>query len=157
MQITIGERCSGKTTKLIKRSAAEGSYILVATKHQAEKIAKQAREMGVKIPSPVTIDEVLNYKNMEGRGIYQKGILIDESVSILEYIFKGIPIHELTITDYGNIGGVFIPKESVEPVKIERRYTAEEFCEAMENMLTRSKMNIRKRPLVVNPPKIEED
>ena len=157
MQITIGERQSGKTTKLIKRSAAEGSYILAVNKHQASAIFKQASEMGVKIPFPVTIDEVLNYKNMEGRDMYQKGILIDESVSVLEYIFKGIPIHELTITDYGNIGGVFIPKDVVEQATFECRYTAAELCEAIENMLTCSKMNIRKRPPVANPSKIEED
>lgn len=50
MKITIGERQSGKTTKLIKRSAAEGSYILVAAKRQANIICKQASEMGIKIP-----------------------------------------------------------------------------------------------------------
>lgn len=148
MQITIGERQIGKTTKLIKRSAAEGSYILVATKHQANAIFKQANEMGIKIPFPITINEVLNYRNMRGTSVYKKGILIDETSSVLEYIFNGIPIHEITITDYGNIGSIFIPKEPDESVKIEHRYTAEEFCEVMENMLTRSKMNIRKRPLV---------
>lgn len=132
-QITIGERQSGKTTKLIKRSAAEGSYILVATKRQANIIFKQAIEMGIKIPFPVTIDEVLNYRNMRGTSIYQKGILIDESVSVLEYIFKGIPIYEITITDYGNISNVFVPKESVEPVTFEHRYTAAEFYETMKN------------------------
>ena len=46
MQVTIGERQSGKTTKLIKRSAAEGSYILAVNKHQASAIFKQASEMG---------------------------------------------------------------------------------------------------------------
>lgn len=48
MQITIGERQSGKTTKLIKRAAIEGSYILVATKRQANIIFKQASEIGIK-------------------------------------------------------------------------------------------------------------
>lgn len=142
MQITIGERCSGKTTKLIKRSAAEGSYILVATKCQAGEIAKQAREMGFDIPYPVTVDEVLNYRNMKGTCIYQKGILIDEVSSVLECIFSGIPIHEITITDYGNISNVFMPKESVEPAIFERRYTAAELCEAMENVARNSKMKI---------------
>lgn len=153
MQVTIGERQSGKTTKLIKRSAAEGSYILVATKRQANNIFKQASEMGIKIPFPVTIDEVLNYRNfvqctkshsntMEGTSVYKKGILIDEISSVLEYIFNGIPIHEITITDYGNISNVFMPKKSVEPATFECRYTAAELCEAMENMVRHSKMKI---------------
>ena len=156
MQITIGERCSGKTTKLIKRSAAEGSYILVATKHQASAIFKQASEMGFDIPYPVTVEDYFNYK-FRGSDITRKGILIDEVDLILQYIFAGIPIREITLTDRGNIGSIFIPKEPDESMKIDHRYTAEEFCEVMKGMLTRSKMNIRKRPLVVNPPKIEED
>lgn len=155
-QITIGERQSGKTTKLIKRSAAEGSYILVATKCQAGEISKQAREMGFDTPYPVTVEDYFKYK-FRGSDITRKGILIDEVDLVLQYIFAGIPIREITLTDRGNIGSIFIPKEPDESVKIEHRYTAEEFCEVMENMLTRSKMNIRKRPLVVNPPKIEED
>lgn len=115
---------------------------MVATKHQASAIFKKASEMGVKIPFPVTVDEVLNYKNMEGRGIYQKGIFIDETVSVLEYIFNGIPIHEITITDYGNISNVFVSKELVEPATFECRYTAAELCEAMENMVRHNKMKI---------------
>lgn len=76
---------------------------------------------------------------------------------ILQYIFAGIPIREITLTDRGNIGSIFIPKEPDESVKIDHRCTAEEFCEVMKDMLTCSKMNIRKRPLVVNSPKIEEE
>lgn len=89
---------------------------------------------GFDIPFPVTIDEVLNYRNMRGTCIYQKGILIDEASSVLECIFSGIPIHEITITDYGNISNVFMPKESVEPAIFECRYTAAELCEAMKNI-----------------------
>lgn len=44
----IGERCSGKTTRLIERSAKEGSYILVANKVMARCVADQAKEMGVR-------------------------------------------------------------------------------------------------------------
>ena len=72
----------------------------------------------------------------------KKGILIDETSSVLEYIFNGIPIHEITITDYGNISNVFMPKESVEQATFECRYTAAELCEAMENMVRHSKMKI---------------
>ena len=79
---------------------------------------------------------------MRGTSVYKKGILIDETSSVLEYIFNGIPIHEITITDYGNISNVFVPKESVEPVTFERRYTAAELCEDMENMVRHSKMKI---------------
>ena len=140
-QITIGERQSEKTAKLIKRSAAEGSYILTCTKRQATEIVKQAREMGVDIPHPVTVEEFFKHK-FRPTDITRRGILIDEVDLVLQYIFADIPIREVTLTDCGNIGSVFIPKEPYEQVNIEHRYTAEEFCEAMKNMLTRSKMKI---------------
>lgn len=146
MQITIGEKQSGKT-KLIKRSAAERVHILTTTRCQAYKIDKQAREMGLNIPYPVTIEEYFKHK-FRGTDIDRKGILIDDMDLVLQHIFTDILIHEVTLTDRGNIS-IFVPKESV---RIEHRYTAEEFCEAMEEMLTRSRMNIRKRP-----PETEED
>ena len=45
-EIIIGERGSGKTTELIKRSAETGSYILVATKMMAKCIHLSALDMG---------------------------------------------------------------------------------------------------------------
>lgn len=106
MQITIGEKRSG-TTKLIKRSAAEGSYILVATKRQANNIFKQASEMGIKIPFPVTIDDYFNHK-FRGTDIDRKGILIDDVDLVLQHIFADILIHEVTLTDHGNIMSISI-------------------------------------------------
>lgn len=58
--ITIGDRQTGKTTKLIKRSAKEGSYILTASKRQADIIYKQAKDIGLHIPHPITASGILN-------------------------------------------------------------------------------------------------
>lgn len=152
MQITIGEKRSG-TTKLIKRSATERIHILTTTRSQAYKIAKQAREMGLNIPYPVTIEEYFKHK-FRGTDIDRKGMLIDDVDLVLQHIFTDILIHEVTLPDRGNIASIFIPKKPDKSVKIGHIYTAEELYEAM---LTRSRMNIRKRPPVTNSPETEED
>lgn len=105
MNITIGERCSGKTTKLIKRSAYEGVYILVATKHRAQALVQDAERMGLKIPFPITIDEYLRDRD-KFKFKYSDvfcGLLIDDADDVLQQVFAGIPIREVTVTDSGNI------------------------------------------------------
>lgn len=95
-KFTIGDRYSGKTSKLIKRSAEEGSYILCPNKRMASYIFKQAKKMGLDIPYPVTLGDELS----RNENIREKGILIDELDIILSGIFNGIPIREATITNH---------------------------------------------------------
>lgn len=103
MNIVIGERCSGKTTRLIERSAKEGRYILVANKAMARCIADQAKEMGLDIPFPVTLDEYLRGNKFQGSSIRRDGLLIDDLDMVLDLLFRGIPIREVTLTDRGNV------------------------------------------------------
>lgn len=56
----IGERRSGKTTELIRKSAETGAYILVANKSTASLIFKQAKMNGYDIPYPIAIVDVLS-------------------------------------------------------------------------------------------------
>ena len=103
MNIIIGERCSGKTTRLIERSAKEQLYILTSTKPRADAIFDNARRMGLVIPYPITVEECLHGNRFRSSSIRRDGILIDDFDDVLRVIFTGIPIHEVTITDYGNI------------------------------------------------------
>lgn len=103
MNITIGERCSGKTTKLIKRSAYEGVHILVATRNRAKDLDQNAKRMGLNIPFPVTVDEYLKGNRFAGSSIRRDGLLIDDADDVLQQIFAGISIKEVTVTDRGNI------------------------------------------------------
>ena len=108
-QITIGDRLSGKTTKLIKRSAFEGLYILTVNRLRAEAIFHQAKLMGLNIPFPITVDECLKYhvgRSIISGSVEKNGILIDDVDAVLEYIFRGLAIHEVTLTDYGNISNI---------------------------------------------------
>ena len=92
----IGERCSGKTTELIKRSAETGAYILVANKHMASLVSTQAKMNGYNIPYPITINEVLSVNISSA--VRSKGVLIDELDIILAGLCDGIPIRAVTIT-----------------------------------------------------------
>ena len=103
MNVVIGKRCSGKTTRLIERSAKEGIYILVATKNMARCIADQAKKMGLEIPFPVTLDEYLRGNKFQGSSIRRDGLLIDDLDMVLHQLFGGIPIREVTLTDRGNV------------------------------------------------------
>lgn len=103
MDIIIGKRGSGKTTKLIKRSADENMYIITTTKQRALYIMDMAIRMGVLIPFPVTLDEYLKFKLM-GHPFKDKGLLIDDADDLLKQLFIGFQIKEITITDHDEVG-----------------------------------------------------
>ena len=92
----IGERRSGKTTELIKRSAETGTYILVANKHMASLVSTQAQMNGYAIPYPITINEVLSGNTSSA--VRSKGVLIDELDMVLSGLCDGVPIRDVTIT-----------------------------------------------------------
>lgn len=102
MNIVIGERCSGKTTKLIKRSEKEELLIVTATVTQAENIFIRAKSMGYVIQKPVSIHQFLNGCRYGGCYRHTKGILIDDLDIVLNCIFGDIPVEAVTITDRDN-------------------------------------------------------
>lgn len=104
MDIIIGKRGYGKTTELIRRSADENIYILTTTRQRASHIYEMAREMGLNIPYPVTMDEYLRGDKFRGSSIRRDGLLIDDADDVLQFIFAGIPIKEVTISDHDEVG-----------------------------------------------------
>ncbi len=96
----IGERQSGKTTELIKRSAETGAVILASTRSQASCIYSQAKLFGYSsIPGPITVSDLENADLCNV--IREKGILIDELDYTLERLCKNIPVKAVTITNSG--------------------------------------------------------
>ena len=65
-------RGTGKTTELIRLSASQGIPIIAPTMWMANAIKKQARELGVDIPEPTTINKIVNQGGRPGK------YLIDE-------------------------------------------------------------------------------
>lgn len=101
IDIIIGSRGSGKTTELFKRSAEENIYILTGTKHQANCLFGQARELGYDIPFPVSWEEFVR-GDLDGTSIQEDGVLIDEASHLLSRALRGIPIKVVTWTKYGH-------------------------------------------------------
>ena len=86
MTYMTGNRGSGKTTALIISSAVTGYPIVVPTKSDVDFIKKQAKELNVKIPEPISATTL----KMLSRGwidINDK-FLIDDANSIIEQALK---------------------------------------------------------------------
>lgn len=78
MNILIGKRQQGKTTHLIRMSAAGEGTIVAPYEHSINYIKNQAKEMGLDIPEPVSWNKIVQ----PGRG--KKGpYLLDELDGIL--------------------------------------------------------------------------
>ncbi len=74
MEKIIMQRGYGKTTQLIKNSAKTGDYIVCHGLDEANRIQKEAKQMGLDIPLPITYREFIE-KRYSGRNI--SGFLID--------------------------------------------------------------------------------
>lgn len=103
MNIIIGKRGSGKTTELIKKSAEEKIYILTATKCRAREILEVAKRLNLIIPYPITVAEYINDDTYRGPVDERGEILIDDADGVLQYIFNGVYIDGITLTDQHNI------------------------------------------------------
>lgn len=86
MKTVIGTRQTGKTTKLIERSAETHYYIVVSTHREACRVRDMAMDMGLDIPLPLTYDEFLRGEyHPDGVG----GLLIDNVDLLLKRLIVG--------------------------------------------------------------------
>ena len=85
MDIIHRPRQAGKTTEIIKRAAEEFLYIIVVNRHEADRVFAQAKDMGLDIPFPVTIQELMGSK---ATGIKVNGVAIDNAELILRHIVE---------------------------------------------------------------------
>lgn len=104
MNIIIGKKGYGKTTLLVKRAAAENIYIMTTDRERARYIAQLARKMGLSISYPVTVNEFFRSNKFARSSIRRDGLLIDDADDVLQSIFEGISIKDITITDNDEIG-----------------------------------------------------
>ncbi len=94
-KLIFGDRRSGKTTELIKESARTGAYIVVSCKNEARDVFRLSKELGLNIPYPLTVNEMI-YESPSSY-IFQKGILIDNLEEIVCHLFDYITIHAATV------------------------------------------------------------
>lgn len=90
-KLIFGDRGSGKTTELIEESAKTGAYIVVPTRIRARNVFRSAKELGLNIPYPLIIVDVIHVP--PSSDIFQKGILIDNLEEIVCHLFNYITIH----------------------------------------------------------------
>lgn len=94
MKILAWPRQSGRTSEIIKMCAEEGGYIVTRNTETAYKIRKQARIMGLNIPSP------LSYKEFVDKKYYAHGVekfYIDDVEALLSYIAPAVKIEAVTL------------------------------------------------------------
>lgn len=72
MRIITAPRCSGKTTALMEESARTGIPIIAPSMGMANHISMLAKEQGLNIPEPTSINKVVNRGERPGK------YLIDE-------------------------------------------------------------------------------
>jgi hypothetical protein len=110
MKIILGERCSGKTTNLIAASATTGATIITATNNAKKGIICHAQNMGLTIPNPMTLPELVC---MSGHGrqekFMEKGIIVDDIELVLSRLFYGLPIERVSLTTDGINTVEFLP------------------------------------------------
>ena len=94
MKIIMRGRRNGKTTELIKMSAENGGYIVCRSHNAASMIKKQSKEMGLKIPYPITYAELLR-KSYYAKGV--KKLYIDDVDELLRTLTRGVEVEAITI------------------------------------------------------------
>ena len=100
MDIIMGQRGTGKSSKLVMRSAMTRTYILTTDDVRARYLSDLARRMNVSIPYPITVREWQQSDKFQGSSILRDGLYIDDLDDVVEKIFDPIPIKAATINEY---------------------------------------------------------
>lgn len=129
-RIYSGKRQSGKTTKLIKESAATGAVIVAPTKFNAEYIKTIALKMQLYIPEPISIETFIKEQFLHTSD--GKHYLIDELQAVLHHL----KIDAATADEDSIFGSKFIldmnPEVRVDEDNVPTTEYNREFVDAMK-------------------------
>jgi hypothetical protein len=96
MRVIYRGRGEGKSTDILKQSADTGIYILCANQQAAQSLARQASDLGLHIPYPVTVED---YRRTHGfRGSFIQHVLIDDADLVLQEVFNSVFIEGISLT-----------------------------------------------------------
>lgn len=93
MEKIIFKKGSGKTTRLIEKSSQSGDYIVCHSVEEANRVKREAMQMGLNIPLPITYDDFFQ-RRYYGGGI--SGFLIDNLEMFLQTL-SSVPINAVTM------------------------------------------------------------
>jgi len=86
MNVFIGGRQSGKTTKAIEWAAENDATIVCHSKQSADYILHHAEKLGLKIQTPITFDELLGGRAVAGTN---RPLIYDNVDMLLAYLARG--------------------------------------------------------------------
>lgn len=95
MKVYYKEKGKGKTTELIKTAVKDFLYMVVKDNERAHQVFRQAKEMGLDIPFPITFREFVNGR-FYGSGV--RGFAIDDVDMLVEYLARGRPVKAISLT-----------------------------------------------------------
>lgn len=98
MRIILGPPRSGKTTKLVRLSAASGAPIVTRDVRQVSKVLNLAQRLNLTIPKPMTYDEFLkrDYTTATFRSV-----LVDDVEALVLRLSK-VQVDALTVGTAGD-------------------------------------------------------
>lgn len=95
--LIIKDRATGKTTQLLYTSATTQYPIIVQNKLQAKLLLDKAKEFGLTIPIPLTVEEF-----KKSRGMNHDCVLVDEGYNLIGEAldhYLGAHVVAVTLTD----------------------------------------------------------
>jgi len=94
MRIIVKPMRAGKTYEAIKHCAKHGGYMVCINDNEAARVAKLAKQMGLKIPYPLTFREAMN-KSYYAAGV--RKLHIDNADMFIQHFFSDVKIESITI------------------------------------------------------------
>lgn len=89
--INLG-RGQGKTTRLLYASEFNNMPILCSTFKQKDELIDNARKLGLKIPEPIVVSELMTSRIQSSHATY-KDLLVDEAPMVLQALLKQFGMH----------------------------------------------------------------
>ena len=89
--INLG-RGQGKTTRLLYASEFNHMPILVSTFKQKDLLVKRASELGLEIPEPIVVIELITGMIRSSRAV-NNDLLVDEVPMVLQTLLKQLGMH----------------------------------------------------------------
>ena len=84
--INLG-RGKGKTIRLLYASEFNYAPILVSTFRQKDELVDKARKLGLKIPEPIVVSELMTSRIQSGHAV-NKDLLVDEAPMVLQTLLR---------------------------------------------------------------------
>lgn len=107
MKIINLARGQGKTTRLLYASEFNEIPILCGNKIKKEYLLYKAKEMNLKIPEPIVIQDIFSNKLQGNHEDTDRGILVDDTELILQELLYRLEV-------YGDIRAITLTKPEKE-------------------------------------------